>query len=514
MTPDLPVWTLLVLSEPAPWIPASGQRAGTMTLDVVRVDSLDEAGRLPSPPTWDVIAFRVDRVRDLGVPDCLNALRAIAADATFLAVTREPVIQEATALLKNGVYEYLQEPLEPGDFLRSVIEAVENREAFREILDLNQKLEVQTAQLLEEKLELEKKNRELEAVSRLARAVSSTLDLEEILSQLAQGVRETFGFERIVIGLLDQSSCERAKVCLGFPEEEREELSSRMRWHLRDRKRHGWIRTVLQEGEVLRVDDPATHPQTRGTPVAEVHSSAFVKMPLLARGHIVGSITVENPDSRKPIPEADLEILGIFADTAAMAVENARLYHTMKELSVRDELTGLFNRRHFLRQLEAEWNHARRHDIALSLLLIDIDHFKAFNDGNDHLTGDAALREVASVFVRNTRGIDTVARYGGEEFIVILPNTSKTKAAVVAEKLRAAVASKAFPGEEAVPGGKLTISTGLAAHPNDATTPQELLERADGALYRAKAQGRNRVCRWESADASDTTGIEAVLLHP
>jgi diguanylate cyclase (GGDEF)-like protein len=228
---------------------------------------------------------------------------------------------------------------------------------------------------------------------------------------------------------------------------------------------------------------------------------------MVARGHVVGTITVENPSSEKSVSEEDLETLGIFADTAAMAVENARLYQTMKELSVRDELTGLFNRRHFLGQLEAEWNDATRHEMPLSLLLIDIDHFKAFNDGNDHLTGDAALREVGQLFVRKTRGIDTVARYGGEEFVVILPRTRKKSGGVVAEKLRAAVASHHFHGEEAVPGGKLTISLGVAAYPEDAASSQEILERADWALYRAKAGGRNRVCKWEAtAEGTQQTG--------
>jgi diguanylate cyclase (GGDEF)-like protein len=450
-----------------------------------------------------VIACRVEDVRDIGVPACLDVLRAIAAEATFLSVTSEPDIREATNFLKNGVYEYLQEPMEAEEFLRSVVEAIENREAFREILDLNQKLEAQTVHLLQEKVELERKNRELEAVSRLARAVSSTLNLEEILTLLAQCIRETFDFRRIVIGLMDPgASCERAQIVIGFPAEARDETLKRMCWHLKDRKRQAWIRTVLQEGTVLRVNDPATDPLTRGTPLAEIHRNAFVKLPMVARGHIVGSITVETTDSGNPIPVQAMEILVIFADTAAMAVENARLYETMRELSVRDELTGLFNRRHFMRQLEAEWNHALRHDISLSLLLIDVDHFKAFNDGNDHLMGDLALREIATVFVRNTRGIDTVARYGGEEFVVILPNTSKGKAAVVAEKLRAAVISRHFQGEEAVPGGKLTMSTGLAAYPEDAHSSGELLERADLALYRAKGLGRNRVCGWEPTELS------------
>lgn len=496
MAPAPETRTLLVVSDPAPWIPNDGP-VGEWLIEVYRAASLSEAKVLAGERAWDVIAFHVANL-ERGERAFPEALREIGPDATFLSVAAEPNIQEALSFLKQGVYEYLEEPLTPARFLQSLGEAIENREAFREIVSLNRELEAQKLRLEAEKLELEKKNRELEAISRAARAVSSSLDLDEILKQLAHRIRETFGFERIIIGLIDPTmACEEAKVALGVPQGAYDETLRRMRWFLKDGRRHPWVRTVLRDGSPLCVEDPAAHPETSGTPLAELHTTGFVKIPLIARGNVVGTITVENPESRRPIPKGELEILGIFADAAAMAVENARLYQTMKELSVRDELTGIYNRRHFLRQLDAEWNHALRHGMPLSLLMIDLDHFKAFNDGNDHLTGDAALRKAAGTFLRNTRGIDTVARYGGEEFVVILPRTTKGNAGLVAEKLRKAVLRAAFAGEEVLPEGKLSISIGVAGYPEDASTPQELLERADWALYRAKAGGRNRVSLWE-----------------
>jgi diguanylate cyclase (GGDEF)-like protein len=129
--------------------------------------------------------------------------------------------------------------------------------------------------------------------------------------------------------------------------------------------------------------------------------------------------------------------------------------------------------------------------------MLDIDHFKQLNDGNDHLTGDDALRRLAAGLLKNTRGIDTVARYGGEEFVVLLPRTTRSNARIVAEKLRRFVERSPFEGEEVLPGQTLTVSIGLASCPEDATEPQDLLERADRALYRAKAGGRNRVCAWQ-----------------
>lgn len=428
----------------------------------------------------------------------LAALREIAPDATFLALTDRPDVHEAISFLKQGVYEYLEEPLSFDSFLRSLAEAIDNRDAFREIQNLNRSLEAQRAQLVQEKAELEKRNRELEAISLVARAVSSSLELEEILGNLARCIQETFGFERILIGLLDSlRTWEGVQVVVGAEDAVRDDLRRKARWHLREGKRQPWIQAVLKRGEILRVTDPASHPLTAGTPLENLHSGPFVKIPMVAKGQIVGSITIDNPRSSRAVEDEEMDVLTIFADSGAMAVENARLYQTMKELSVRDELTGLFNRRHFLRQLEAEWNHAARHGMALTLLMIDVDHFKSFNDLNDHLTGDAALRKVSDLLVQNTRGIDTVARYGGEEFVVILPRTSKENALIVADKLRAAVSSATVEGEEVLPGGSLTVSVGLAAYPGDATTPHELIERADWALYRAKAAGRDRVVDWQ-----------------
>lgn len=494
---------LLVLSDPAPWIPRAECALGPWSLTVDRVDGLAQALPNLESGSWDVVAFRVDTLRPQPPDEVLTTLRAFAPEATFLPVATRPDPREALGYLKRGAFEYLEEPLTPEAFLTALAEAIENRDTFHEVLALNRVLEAQREQLLAEKAQLEKRNRELEAMSRLARALAATLDLGETLHQFARCVHDTFGFPRIVVGLMDHAEhCEEARVALAPAGAVSEDDLRRMRWFLRDASRHPWIRTVLLEGKVLKVDEPARHPETRDSPVALLHPVAFVKVPLVARGRVTGSITVEHGAA---LTDDDLEILRIFADTAAMAIENARLYHSMRELSVRDELTGLYNRRHLLRQIEAEWGQAERHHSPLSLLLLDVDHFKKLNDGNDHLTGDAALRKLGALLLRNTRGIDTVARYGGEEFVVLLPRAPKEVAALVAEKLRRVVEQTAFDGEAAVPGGKLTMSVGLACYPEDATTAQELMERADWALYRAKNSGRNRVAEWapgEEARAS------------
>lgn len=170
--------------------------------------------------------------------------------------------------------------------------------------------------------------------------------------------------------------------------------------------------------------------------------------------------------------------------TRALSEANARL----ERLAVTDGLTGLHNHRYFHETLAAEIKRASRTHQPLSLLMIDVDHFKRFNDSRGHPAGDDLLRSLGGVIRNELRTTDTVARYGGEEFAVILPDTARENAIEAAEKLRAAV-EKSFDRDT----GRVTVSLGVAAYPVDAEGPQSLLRAADEALYQAKGSGRNRV---------------------
>jgi diguanylate cyclase (GGDEF)-like protein len=174
----------------------------------------------------------------------------------------------------------------------------------------------------------------------------------------------------------------------------------------------------------------------------------------------------------------------------------------LEELARTDGLTSLRNHRAFQEAFAFELERSRRTKRPLSLIMLDVDHFKAYNDTHGHPGGDRVLRSVAKILQANLRTVDVVARYGGEEFVVLLLETPGLDAALVAEKLRAAVADTPFEGAEASqPGGKLTISLGLASFPLQATTGEALLALADAALYRAKHAGRNQVWRDPSRDS-------------
>jgi diguanylate cyclase (GGDEF)-like protein len=159
----------------------------------------------------------------------------------------------------------------------------------------------------------------------------------------------------------------------------------------------------------------------------------------------------------------------------------------LERLSITDALTGLYNRRHLMGTLTSEVQRSRRLRRPFSVLLADVDSFKAYNDTHGHQAGDAALGKLADILRQTTRGVDCVARYGGEEFFVMLLETTVATAGIVAERIRARVAAEEFPG------GKVTISIGVAECPGHGDTPDALIASADAALYQAKDEGRDRV---------------------
>ncbi len=165
--------------------------------------------------------------------------------------------------------------------------------------------------------------------------------------------------------------------------------------------------------------------------------------------------------------------------------------YQMEKLAATDGLTGLANHRHFKEQLIHEIDRATRHQLCLSLLMMDIDYFKFYNDNQGHPAGDEVLRRIAELIQKNLRKIDMAARYGGEEFAVILPEANSKAAIVVAEKIRYLVETTKFHKEENQPNKRLTLSIGIATIPSDTENGSDLIEVADKRLYKAKQRGRN-----------------------
>jgi len=194
-----------------------------------------------------------------------------------------------------------------------------------------------------------------------------------------------------------------------------------------------------------------------------------------------------------PFERIDTEACIRLLDSAGLAIANSLLYERTVALSRTDSLTGLLNNKTFKESLQQEFLRAKRFKKNFGIIMVDIDHFKKYNDTHGHPQGDYLIKKIADLIRDNLKDTDIVARYGGEEFAILLPETSKEEAIIIAERLRSLVEWVRFPKEETQPGGKITISCGVSSYPEDGETPEEVLNAADKALYRAKREGRNIV---------------------
>ncbi|MFQ5407644.1 MAG: diguanylate cyclase [Anaerolineales bacterium] len=223
-----------------------------------------------------------------------------------------------------------------------------------------------------------------------------------------------------------------------------------------------------------------------------VQFHATLAVPLLSRGQLLGVIGVVRAEPEQKFTPADLQLLTLFAQQATIAVENARLFGEVERLAITDGLTGLHNRRHFLALAEREFERALRYKRPLSILMLDIDHFKKVNDTYGHAAGDQVLRAVATRARQSLREVDFVGRYGGEEFTAALLEVPLPAACVAAGRMVQGIADQPFETEHGPI--RVTVSVGAASLAPDDTALSELLARADEAMYRAKRRGRNQVC--------------------
>ena len=219
----------------------------------------------------------------------------------------------------------------------------------------------------------------------------------------------------------------------------------------------------------------------------------FAAVPLEAKDKTVGVIMADNIITHRKITQDDVKILSLFANQAGLAIENSRLYENMKKKAESDSLTGLVNHGKFQGILDEEFRRARRYKGNLSLIFMDIDNFKEYNDTLGHQAGDRVLVKIADILNKNARKLDIAARYGGEEFAIILPQTNKSEAKKVAERIRKAVAKDKFEYKGKAWPAALTVSIGVAAYSATVKSKEVLIKKADKALYRAKKTGKNKV---------------------
>ncbi len=337
--------------------------------------------------------------------------------------------------------------------------------------------------------ELERKVRELQAFNDVGRTLAGTLDIHEVLALIMQKVSEILRPEHWSLLLVDE---QRHDLVFEIAVGEGAERLKQMRLPIGE----GVAGSVAATGAPLLVPDVRADPRfaARFDDASGIVTGSLLAVPLRSKGRVLGVVELVNPRGGHPFDAADQRTLEALADYAAIAIDNARAYERIRELTLRDEHTGLFNSRHLWRQLELEVARTARTGRPFSLVFVDLDHFKQVNDTRGHQAGSAVLLEVGELLRSCIRAIDVPVRYGGDEFVVLLPETGRDHALAMAERIRATMAARSFLADPG-PGLSLTASFGLATCPDDGDTAEKVVQAADTAMYRVKGTTRNAVAR-------------------
>ena len=379
------------------------------------------------------------------------------------------------------------------------------------------------------KQELDRTKMELGILYEISNAMRTTLKLEEILYIILTGVTAHIGlgFNRALLFLINErDGLIEGKMGIG---PETGEDANRVWTQIEQEKMdledlisaYKFSNTVIESGfnrQVQQIKNPL-HDKNQGllsvaalegmplhitketiqnyrhTPMIQLlNSDELVLIPLKAKDKVNGIIVADNFITRDPITKDDIRMLTMLANQAGLAIENSQLYEKTVMRAHLDSLTELWNHGYFQFMFQSELEKAKATQNSLSLIMVDIDDFKIYNDTLGHQAGDKTLKELATLLKNQSRKMDYVCRYGGEEFTIILPNTDEKEGFLIAERMRENIKKHVFMQEDTMPAKQLTVSVGLATFPKNGSTASELIGASDKALYQAKNKGKNNTC--------------------
>jgi len=337
---------------------------------------------------------------------------------------------------------------------------------------------------------LEKKLNEIYIHYHISRTIGSILDLQEMLRQVIGIIKKSLPIERISVYLLDE---QRENLELIFYSGL--DIHQKMTVPVGE----GVPGRIVENGEHVHIHDLSVFYDTLNDfihfPGEEQRDGSYIGITLKVHNTTIGIIGMDNA-YKYGLSVDDMDFMAILSHQLAAGIEKSLLFEKIQRMSQHDGLTGLLNHRIFQEQLQHEINRRNRTLKPLSLIMLDIDHFKRFNDSYGHQAGDTVLRELSKIITIQSRSnsIDICCRYGGEEFVVIMPELELHHAVKVAERLRKAVAEAVFTIKDRILKNEVTISLGVSGVTGTTDlTAEELVKKADDALYLSKKNGRNQV---------------------
>lgn len=330
--------------------------------------------------------------------------------------------------------------------------------------------------------------KQLSTFSELGKAITSTLDLKEILNIVMEKISDLLQPKNWSLLLIDEEKNELYfEIVVGEGADKVKNIRLKIGEGIA-----GW---VAREGEALLVPDVNKDPRfsKKADESSKFTTKSIIAVPLKSRGKCLGVIELINKMfGDGGFKEEDLLVLTTLADYTAIAIENAKFFQKIQELTVTDDLTKLYNSRYLFRFLDYEVERAKRYKTDIAMIFLDLDKFKDVNDTYGHLNGSKLLTEIAKLIAGGLRKLDVACRYGGDEFVIVMPQTSKKQAYNIAEKLRVNIHENLFLKEDGL-NLRMAASFGVASMPEDAKTASELIQLADKAMYGAKNKSRNAV---------------------
>ncbi len=328
---------------------------------------------------------------------------------------------------------------------------------------------------------------ELEALYQIGIMLTSSESESKLLNSILEYSTKLTNTPAGSIALYDEINGQMELVLsVGF----KDNLSVNSKWKIR---KGGLTEYILnQNGKPLIINNIDSFKKVNQLGIENMGIKSLIAMPLIVERRIIGILYIDDFIPRE-FSKNEVSVLSLLATQAAIAIEKMQRFERTRVLAITDGLTGLYNHSYYAQSLKREIKRARRDNSTLSVIIMDIDHFKHYNDTNGHLPGNEALKKAALVIKQAVRDIDILARYGGEEFAVILPDTNSKHAHIIANRICTLIRNETFHGAEKQPMKRLTISAGVATFPQDAGQDKVLTDRADKALYIAKEQGRDRV---------------------
>jgi len=352
---------------------------------------------------------------------------------------------------------------------------------------LNEKMLAEECSTLQGQLQGVRK--ELDFFDAVSSAMTSARDLDTMISGIMKKSKRLIKADSWSIFLIDEAT---GDLVLERTSGKTEKKGRRQK--VRIKKGEGIAGWVAQEGIPIILPDVSRDKRfnSGNSHGSNLEAKSLMCVPIRAKGDILGVFEIINNTTSEAFTRDDLALFMRLVDHAAIAIELTTIHQRMAELSITDDLTKLFNTRYLNRTLEIELTRSDRHRSSLSLIFMDIDHFKVINDNYGHLVGSKLLVEIGQILIKNLRAIDIVARYGGDEFVMVLPQTPPAGALIIAERIRKSVEQHIFLKKEGY-SLRMTASFGVASYPESAKSKEDLLRLADEAMYRVKNQTRNGV---------------------